>query len=412
MANPSNPEIKIPKEDSGAQPEAGEVSDLVNKTAGTGEAGRKEAPGKILVLCVDRDNDFGIKAHVKSPIIGRKANVRAAVKLALADPEDSDSNSLFAAIKVYDELDREGKEVEIATVCGDRDVGQKSDHLIAYQLGEIISKVQPGSAILVSDGPEDEFVLPVLRSKLRVRGVRRVVVKQSERIESLIYIIRKGMAKEQIQKGIIVPISLMLMTWGIFAMTGIAPKNLGAGAIALMVGTYFLLQALRIKERATETFKEVRAGMLAAKLSIFTSLISFLFIFVGAAYTYQLSLKTAFATVEEASLAFGSGFLPWTIPAILVRWGGDFADFYLRHKKLVWSHLYMMMSGVAMVLLLSAVFVLLRYFLGFMSGTTTDEVIRIVSLYMLATVTIAVTGAIMYRYLRERQAAKAPAGDQ
>jgi putative membrane protein len=298
--------------------------------------------------------------------------------------------------------------VEIATLCGDTDVGEKSDHLITYQLGEVISKVKPENAILVSDGPEDEFVLPVLKSKLRVLGIQRVVVKQSERIESAIYIIRKGMAKEEIQKGIIVPVSLIAMTWGIFAMTGIAPRNLGAGAIALLIGTYFLLQSLHIKERALETFKEVRAGMLAAKLSIFTSLISFLFIFVGAAYTYQISIKTAFVSVEEASLFFASGFLWWTIPAIAVRWGGDFADFYLRQKRLVWSHVYMMLSGVAMVLLLGAVFVLLRYFLGFLRGTTWDEVVRQVGLYLLATVTIAITGAISYRYMKDKQTAKQP----
>ena len=40
----------------------------------------------IAVICVDRDNDFGRKAGIDGPIIGRKDNLRAAVKLALADP--------------------------------------------------------------------------------------------------------------------------------------------------------------------------------------------------------------------------------------------------------------------------------------------------------------------------------------
>ena len=62
-------------------------------------------PMKTLVLCVDRDNDFGRKANCNSPIIGREDNLRAAQALALADPEDSDSNCLYAAISTYDKLE-------------------------------------------------------------------------------------------------------------------------------------------------------------------------------------------------------------------------------------------------------------------------------------------------------------------
>ena len=59
---------------------------------------------KTLVICVDRDNDFGEKAGIESPIIGRKDNLRAAISLGIQDPEDADTNSVFGAIKAYDEL--------------------------------------------------------------------------------------------------------------------------------------------------------------------------------------------------------------------------------------------------------------------------------------------------------------------
>ncbi|MFW5987405.1 MAG: DUF373 family protein, partial [Methanohalophilus sp.] len=50
---------------------------------------------QTLVICIDRDNDLGDKAEVQTPIIGREAHVDAAVRLASADPEDSDINTLF-----------------------------------------------------------------------------------------------------------------------------------------------------------------------------------------------------------------------------------------------------------------------------------------------------------------------------
>ena len=361
--------------------------------------------GKTLVLCVDRDNDFGTKAGVSSPIIGRRQNLRAAVKLLLADPEESDANSLFAAIKIHDELRERGEPVEVATVCGDPNVGDKSDHIISYQLGEIISKAQPESAIVVSDGPEDEFVMPILKAKLRVREVRRVVVRQSERIEDTIYIIRKGLAKVGIQKGIIVPISLILIIWGIFAITGLyTPQNLGVGSIAFALGLFFLLQALQARDRIEDAYRELRAGLLAARLSIFTSLIAFLFIFVGAAYTYQAMAGSGFPTAEEASLFFGYGFLWWIIPAIIMRLGGLFADFWLRHKTRVWAYIYLAMSGVAMIFLFAAAVTLVRYFLGFLHGVTADRMLQEVLVYLAFTIGIAASAAALYRYAREKPA--------
>ncbi|MEM2869000.1 MAG: DUF373 family protein [Thermoplasmata archaeon] len=365
---------------------------------------------KILVLCVDRDNDFGTKAGIDSPIIGRKQNLRAAVKLALADPEDSDSNSLFAAIKLYDELRAAGKQVELATVCGDPKVGRKSDHLVALQLGEVISKLQPDRAIVVSDGPEDEWVLPMLKSKLKVHEVRRVVVKQSERIESTLYIIRKGMTKENIQMKVIVPFSLLLMVWGAFAITGFyTPQNLALGSIGFFIGTFFLLQALRVRDRVEDTIKELRAGMLSAKLSIFTSLTAFLIIFIGAAYTYRITAASAIPTVDEAFLFFTSGFIWWIIPAHVVKEGGYFVDQYLRLKRRRWENVYMALSGVAMLFLFNAAITLVRFFLGHLRNRTADQVLQEVMIYLIVTVTIAVLGAVLYRFSREKSPGEAPA---
>ena len=41
---------------------------------------------KILVLSVDRDDDFGVKAGMNSPFIGRQENLDAAIALGMKDP--------------------------------------------------------------------------------------------------------------------------------------------------------------------------------------------------------------------------------------------------------------------------------------------------------------------------------------
>ena len=52
----------------------------------------------ILVLCIDRDNDLFEKAKVSGPLIGREKNIKGAIALSLADPEDPDSNAIYYAV--------------------------------------------------------------------------------------------------------------------------------------------------------------------------------------------------------------------------------------------------------------------------------------------------------------------------
>jgi uncharacterized membrane protein len=56
----------------------------------------QQIKNRILILCVDRDGDIETKAGIKTPLLGRTANLDAAVSLALRDPEEPDANAMFA----------------------------------------------------------------------------------------------------------------------------------------------------------------------------------------------------------------------------------------------------------------------------------------------------------------------------
>ncbi|MBU4246548.1 MAG: DUF373 family protein [Nanoarchaeota archaeon] len=142
----------------------------------------------VLVICIDRDDDFGRKAGIKGPIVGRQANIDAAVALGIKDPSESDVNAVFQAIKVYDDLKSENK-TEIATLIGDEHVGIDSDRKILAQLDEVLKIFSFKEAVLISDGAEDEHVIPTLKSKLDIIYTQRVIVKQSEQLETTYYMI-------------------------------------------------------------------------------------------------------------------------------------------------------------------------------------------------------------------------------
>ena len=138
---------------------------------------------KLLVICVDRDNDVGEKAGIVTPVIGRDACIEAAQRLALEDPEDADSNSIFFAIKTYEDLISKGYHAEIITVAGVEDRGVQADEKIAREIRQILEKFSANGAVIVSDGEDDESVIPVIQNILPVVSVQRVVMRVSRSVE-------------------------------------------------------------------------------------------------------------------------------------------------------------------------------------------------------------------------------------
>jgi putative membrane protein len=132
---------------------------------------------------VDRDNDVGEKAGIVTPVIGRDACIEAAQRLALEDPEDADSNSIFAAIKTYEDLVSKGYQAEVVTIAGVKDRGVQADEKILMEARKVLEKFSASAAVIVSDGEDDESVIPVIQNVLPVVSVQRVVMKVSRSVE-------------------------------------------------------------------------------------------------------------------------------------------------------------------------------------------------------------------------------------
>jgi putative membrane protein len=194
----------------------------------------------LLVIAIDRDNDLGRKTGIRSPVLGREPNVKAALELGLADPEESDTNTMLAAIKTYDELLEAGETVEIVTICGDVRVGTKSDMKIANILDQVIVKTKSTRAILVSDGAEDRELEPIIRSRLRIDSTRMVVVQQSRPIEDTFYTIVHKMEDPKIQRQFIFPLALVAFVYGLLTWFGLS--DIASGAIWVVLGGYLLIK--------------------------------------------------------------------------------------------------------------------------------------------------------------------------
>ena len=137
----------------------------------------------LLVICVDRDNDVGKKAGISTPVVGRNACIEAAQRLALEDPEDADSNAIFSAIKTYEDLVSSGYKAQVITVAGVETRSVQGDEKIASEIKSVLSKFSADGAVIVSDGEDDEMVIPIIQNVIPVVSVQRVVMKVSRTIE-------------------------------------------------------------------------------------------------------------------------------------------------------------------------------------------------------------------------------------
>jgi len=141
---------------------------------------------RLLILCVDRDNDIGRKTGVRTPIIGKGKNMESALQLIIADPEEADANAMFEAVRVYDSLGKDESShdsFEIATIAGSEVGGITADRKLVSELADVLKEFKADGLILVTDGYSDEDIIPLVQSRVPVTSVRRVVVKHSESIE-------------------------------------------------------------------------------------------------------------------------------------------------------------------------------------------------------------------------------------
>jgi len=203
---------------------------------------------KLLVICIDRDDDLGRKTGIPTPVVGRDACIEAAQRLALEDPEDADSNSIFFAIKTYEDLVSKGYKAQVVTVTGVENRGVQADEKVASEIRSVLKKFSANGAVIVSDGEDDEMVILVIQNIIPVISVQRVVMQVSRTIEHSYAVFGKFlklvMYNPKYSKFFLGVPGILLLIGGIGAVTG---YNAEIFAVLISIlGGAFLIRAFDI----------------------------------------------------------------------------------------------------------------------------------------------------------------------
>ncbi len=284
----------------------------------------------LLIIAIDRDNDLGRKTGIRSPVIGREANIKAALELGLADPEESDTNTMLEAIRTYDQLLDDGEDVEVVTICGDIRVGTKSDMKIANTLDQVITQTKSTRAILVSDGSDDLQLEPIIRSRLRIDSTRMVVVQQSRPIEDTLYTIVHKMEDPKIQRQFILPIALIVFVWGLAGILGLS--EIASGLIWVILSGYLLVKVAGWEDEFRTFYNELLTTSERVSVYSYVWLIAILLFIVGVAQGIEqmdLSKELGVAAMVLAFLGL-NGILPYLLSAIVCIEVSRTIDTYVR----------------------------------------------------------------------------------
>ncbi len=283
---------------------------------------------RTLVLSVDRDDDVGYKAGVETPAIGREACLQAAVKLGTADPEDSDTNAIFQAIKTYDEQKEKGLDVEVSVISGNHLNMLEGDRRIAKLLEQVIEETGVSECILISDGAEDEYILPIIQSYMKVVGIVRVTIKQLPNLEGTYYIIKRMMNDPKIARTFLVPLGALLVI-GALAMLllpGISALLLVLG----VVGLYLLFKGFGLDDYLGMFYHGLRDSVKNGRMSAISYLGSGILILAGI-ISGLMSMVVYYPNTGDVGfiytmMTFFFGSLIWLIIAALVAVAGKIID--------------------------------------------------------------------------------------
>src|SRR3989442_15720362 len=361
---------------------------------------------KTLVVCVDRDDDVGTKTPIKGRLIGRDENLVGATKLGLADPEDSDVNTILTALAMYDERVSLGEDAEIATITGDVRVGPISDRILTQQLERVLEEVKPDRAFLVSDGAEDEYIFPVISTRIRVDHVRLVFVRESPAIESTYYMIVRAMRNPKIRRKIIFPVGLALV---VFSALFLFNPAVAPAIVGLTIGLYLLVISLPFSsvsdflEKSAEYYRGLRRRFAARDFSPIFNLVALIVVLLGISFVVDLARNVnwtdAGASVTQMVVLFLAGSLWWFMVAILTFESGNAVTAYLQKGKAPRHTLIVAGAFLAIGIIVLLMAQLLG---GIFPYVSMNSLVPLVGVILLMAILVMVSGAFTYRAREER----------
>ncbi|WP_159899544.1 DUF373 family protein [Salinirussus salinus] len=291
-----------------------------------------------LVVCLYR----GGSLPTTLPVVGEGAVEELVTEAGIEDPEDSRVNCLLEGLRVARET---GEGTVLAVVSAEDSVS--GTRTFAAQIDDLVAEHDPDSAVVVVDSAEDERLVPIVESRVRVDAVDRVVVRQAHDIESTYYLLKQFLADEQLRKTVLVPVGLALLAFPALLFVAESPA-VAVGTIAAAVGFYLLYKGLGVDGYLAALPGQIRGALYSGQVALVTYVVAAGLALVG---VFVGVLAASGIGNSPADLIVGMRFvydaIPWLTAAALAASAGRLLDEFIRDDDLGGAYVNLPFVAVA-----------------------------------------------------------------
>lgn len=297
------------------------------------------------------------------------------------------------------------------------DVGQVSDERIGRQLDLLLSDGRFEDVVLVTDGAEDDYVVPLIISRKKMRYVKHIIVRHNQNIESVYYYIVKAFKDKKLINKFIIPLGLVLLTYGVVSLGFIfyqlfaakipsVDPSLGAITfVTIVLGAYFVERGFELWKLLKGLFGSVKEYAQETRIIFLSYVISASLIFVGIASSYVITVNSMKGDVDGV-LIFLSMFTWWVYGAFFAREGGSAVEMYVNNNRNgIYRILYGLMFSLSVAFIVYGMINYIRYILQYIPFSS-----AIFSIFFLVLgLIIAMLSSMVHRYFNEREEISMPA---
>ncbi|GGP20020.1 multidrug ABC transporter permease [Thermocladium modestius] len=317
---------------------------------------------KILILCVDIDDDVGERLGVRTPVIGREDVLKVAMDYILRYPDDSDANAIFGAIQLYDSMKTSFGEnnIEVALVAGSSKGDVMANMKVLREVSDVIGKFNADGIVLVSDGPSDEAAADVIRSIRPIISIKRIVVKQTRGFEEVAvltrYYILKALMEPQLRKYTVGLPALIILIYAAWLFIPLSIKGLVSSILLLSIGMGLLGFALNIHKPIVKFARSYEVTFFLSIVSSFLLAIYVAIDLVVLRSPLSSLISPGFTLINAMGFVLG----------IIV--GVNAMEIYSKSRMLPYGH-------VVAISMVSPLFILISLAYGFINGIIQLDVI-------------------------------------
>lgn len=348
-----------------------------------------------LVVCVDRDDDLGRKAGVVGPVVGRANVLQAAEKLGVADPEDADTNAMYGAVRLLDDLRATGDEAEVVVLTGSPKVGILSDRRVAEQFDRVLSQVKVDSAHLISDGAEDESLFPLLASRVRIDGVHRIYIRQNASIESTYYTVVRALKDPKLRAKTVLPVAIAMLTIGLAAAGGVFWW--GITGLLILLGVYLIFWTFDIDEALIESLRSASTDIRTGSVAFGFGLLAIALALIGFLLGYNAYLAHPLKAPLDRVLGFPEAGLVWWGVAGGVWETGRAIRWYLARSRLPRSYPIAVTSIFGIGLVSYGILQMVSYLESYPSQS-----LFVIAVSLATGIGIVIAAGVLSQYLKSR----------